>query len=118
MENPEHFDVGFYEALETEIERKGIALGIDWTNAVEVQQILREAFDHAVEDIAAIGHRDNHNLARFELRGLVAVLLKSMVRSKGGYLYDKHGPVWDVLRGALRDELNRRTSDIGSTPSA
>lgn len=115
MENSEHLDTGLFESIETEIERKGIALGIDWSNPAAVQQIVREAFDHTAEDVAAIQHGDNSELARCELRGLIAVMLKSMARSNGEYLHAKHSPIWGTLWHALRGELDRRALDASAS---
>ncbi len=33
--------------IEQEIERKGIVLGIDWDDEVQVRRLAREALDHA-----------------------------------------------------------------------
>ena len=36
-------------AIEREIERKGLILGIDWADAVQVRTLAREAIDHAAD---------------------------------------------------------------------
>lgn len=37
--------------IELEIERKGIVLGVDWSDEVQVRALAREALDHLQKDI-------------------------------------------------------------------
>lgn len=37
------------EGIGAEIERKGLALGIDWSNEVQVLGLAREAIDHLAQ---------------------------------------------------------------------
>jgi hypothetical protein len=60
--------------IELEIERKGIVLGIDWTNDVQVRALAKEALDQSAAEIklSASSPIDRKLMAKVDLFGLAA----------------------------------------------
>lgn len=87
------------EALEREIIRKGIALGIDWGDAQAVRLLAREAFAH--KEAIAVAPGDAAGLARMELFGLISLMLQVMAESAGEGIETHGGPTWKALARAL-----------------
>lgn len=71
-------------AIELEIERRGIALGIDWQDEVQVRALAREALEHSTEDAqrAANSPTDYRLLAKVDLFGLAGLMLKTTEEKK------------------------------------
>lgn len=86
--------------LELEIERKGIALGIDWSDPVAVDALAREALDFK-PGTHAINHDDLRQRARIELFGLANLMLKVMAESAREQMLSHGGTVWKAFGGAL-----------------
>ena len=96
--------------IEHEIERKGVVLGIDWTDEVQVRALAREALGHLQEDLktAAANPEDFRLRAKVDLFGLAGVMLKTMEES-AGYGFESHGgPAWKAFAGALWAEAQLR----------
>lgn len=97
--------------LEREFERKGIVLGIDWHDEVQVTALARESLDHAAEEAAQAASLDCHDRqlrAKVELFGLANVMLKAMEESaiQG---FESHGGVaWKAFARALFREMGYR----------
>lgn len=96
--------------IEQEIERKGIALGIDWNDEVQVRALAREALEHGAQEThsAAIGNHDRQALTRAELFGLAALMLKTMQQSAQDGMVTHGGPAWKAFGRALWQEQELR----------
>ena len=93
------------EEIEREIVRKGIALSIDWDDAVQVRQLAREALsysDQAIRQERRPG--DATALAKFELFGLAQLMLTIMRHSAEEGMLTHGGPAWKALARALWQE--------------
>lgn len=119
MSSIENFDEDARK-IDTELERKGIALGIDWANEVQVRALARDALDHASENLKfATSHQEDHlALARVELFGLAALMLKTMQNSAEVGFLTHGGPAWKAFARALWAELDsRKQADDNSNAS-
>jgi len=97
------------KALEQEIERMGIALGIDWSDEVQVRILAREAISAEHDGtMTAASHGDRPALARAELFGLAALMLKTMEESAHEGFLTHGGPVWKIFGRALWAEYETR----------
>ena len=102
------------EAIEKEIERKGVALGIDWTDEVQVRDLAREALTDAgrAAHLAAQHRDDRETLTRAELFGLAALMLKTMEQSAQDGMHTHGGPIWKTFGRALWQEAqNLKTAE-------
>ena len=99
--------------IEREIERKGIAIGIDWSDEVQVRALAREALEHSQEHIraAAAGAQDPVLLVKVDLFGLAAIMLQTMKESAEHGLLSHGGPVWKTFAKALWAEAELRNGD-------
>jgi len=98
--------------IELEIQRKGIVLGIDWADEVQVRALARDALDHSAEDmkVAASGPIDYQLMAKIDLYGLAAMMLRTMEES-ADVGFESHGGVaWKAFAKALWAEMNSRKS--------
>ena len=86
--------------LEREIERKGIALGIDWNDVATVDALAREALAYR-PGLRPIDYGDPQEIARVELYGLADLMLKVMTESAQEKIHTHGGAVWKALGGAL-----------------
>lgn len=94
------------DEIEKEIERKGIVLGIDWDDEAEVRALAREALLHSGADAQAstANPKDRRVMARTELFGLAALMLKTMEQSAEEGMHTHGGPVWKSFGRALWQE--------------
>lgn len=94
------------DEIEKEIERKGIVLDIDWSDEVEVRALAREALAHSGADAQAAmaNPKDRQAMARTELFGLAALMLKTMEQSAEEGMHTHGGPVWKSFGRALWQE--------------
>jgi len=91
------------QEIEAELVRKGIALGIDWSNDGEVRALAREALNHQAGDtgISTSAPIDYRKMAKIDLFGLAGIMLKTMEES-AGYGFESHGgPAWKAFAKAL-----------------
>jgi len=88
------------DQLEREIERKGVALGIDWSNAIEVRLLARDALACRVTS-ADFSSDDTEQRTRVELFGLAQLMLKVMEESAGHNIHTHGGAVWKSFAQAL-----------------
>lgn len=95
--------------IEAEIVRKGIALGIDWSDEGALRLLAREAlaFKPAAAHLSASAGLDYQQLARIELFGLAGVMLKTMTESAGQGLETHGGPAWKAFARALWAEVGQ-----------
>jgi hypothetical protein len=96
--------------IETEIERKGIVLGIDWNDETAVRALAREAIDHSAADLKrAASHPEDHKLhAKVELFGLAQLMLKTMEETAAVGFQTHGGAVWKAFGRALWEEAQLR----------
>ena len=93
--------------LEHEIERKGVVLGIDWDDAMQVRDLAREALD------CKLGRNncdpdDPLERSRIELFGLAQLMLKVMTESAGDDMLTHGGAAWKAFAHALWAEHDLR----------
>lgn len=98
--------------IELQIERKGVVLGIDWNNDAQVRGLAREALDHSAKavKISASGPVDYRLLAKLDLFGLAAMMLRTMEESAGEGFESHGGVAWKAFAKALWAEANYRKS--------
>ncbi len=99
--------------IELEIERKGVALGIDWTNEDTVRALAREALDFAgaadKNKQLDAAHLDYTRLAKLELFGLAGLMLRTMQESASAAGFESHGgDAWKAFARALWAEKKLR----------
>lgn len=92
--------------IEVEIERMGVALGIEWTDEVQVLELAREALEHAQEDVALYEHdRSNFQLkAKLTLFALANMMMTLMARSADKGIHTHGGLAWKAFSRALMKE--------------
>lgn len=90
------------EEIEREIARKGLVLGIDWDDEVQVHALAREALAYRDADRAAGG--DAKTLAKIQIFGLAQLMLSVMRQSADEGMFTHGGPVWKALGRALWKE--------------
>jgi hypothetical protein len=96
--------------IEAEIVRKGIVLGIDWSDKAAVRTLAREAFEHLADDvkIASATPVDHRLMAKVDLFGLAGIMLKTMTKSAGQGIESHGGPAWKAFAEALWAEAQLR----------
>lgn len=104
-------------SLEAEIQRTGIALGIDWSDEAQVRALAREALEKGAEEIMAAGRsHDRRLLAKAELFGLAELMVKMMLECAREGIPVQGGPVWKAFGRALLEEVRRIEQGAGSSP--
>lgn len=98
------------KAIEIEIERKGIVLGIDWSDDVQVRALAREALDHRAKEVKidAGAAGDHHLMAKIDLFGLAALMLQTMAESANVGFETHGGAAWKAFAKALWREASAR----------
>ena len=93
--------------IEHEIETKGVILGIDWNDAVQVRELARQALDCK---LGANNCEPNNpaDRARIELFGLAQLMLKVMAESAGDDIQTHGGAAWKAFAHALWEEHDLR----------
>jgi hypothetical protein len=89
--------------IELEIQRKGVVLGIDWSNDAQVRALAREAINYSPDSIkfTAGAPVDYQQLAKVDLFGLAAIMLRTMEESAAVGLESHGGEAWKVFARAL-----------------
>lgn len=92
--------------IETQIERLGIALGINWDDELQVKALAREALYHSKEALAQFSqHHDDYQLkAKIELFGLAALMMQIMANSADEGVHTHGGAAWKSFSKALMHE--------------
>ncbi len=97
--------------IEHEIETKGVILGIDWNNAVQVRELARQALDCKLgTDNCEPGDPDDR--ARLELFGLAQLMLTVMRESANEDIDTHGGPAWKAFARALWAEHARHQAAL------
>lgn len=96
--------------IEQEIERKGIALGINWADESQVRLLAKEALDHLQDDVklSATDPLNFQLLAKVELFGLAGLMLKTMAESANYGIASHGGDAWKAFAKALWTEAELR----------
>lgn len=91
------------QALEKQIERMGIALGIDWSDETQVRELAREALSSGLKNTGvAEKHSDYRLMAKTELFSVAALMLRVMEKSAEAEGVMTHGgPAWKAFARAL-----------------
>lgn len=97
--------------IEHEIETKGIILGIDWNDDVQVRQLAREALDCKLGDIDCEPD-EPLDRARLELFGLAQLMLTVMRESANEDIDTHGGPAWKAFARALWAEHDLRQAGL------
>ncbi|THF60220.1 hypothetical protein [Pseudothauera rhizosphaerae] len=93
------------EELEREIVRRGIALGIDWSDQAAVRVLAREALSCGpASSLEALRSPDRQRRARAELFALAELMLRTMAQSAEFGVHTHGGPVWKAFGAALIEE--------------
>jgi hypothetical protein len=93
--------------LEQEIERKGIILGIDWNDALQVRELARQALDCKLAQNDREPN-DQRERSLIELFGLAQLMLTVMKESAEDDILTHGGPAWKALAHALWTEHELR----------
>ena len=97
--------------IEHEIETKGVILGIDWNNAVQVRELARQALDCKL-GAGNCKPEDADDRARIALFGLAQLMLTVMRESANEGLDTHGGPAWKAFARALWAEHDRRQAAL------
>lgn len=92
--------------IETEIERMGVVLGIDWSDENQVRTLAKEALEHAQQDAAEYEkHIDDYQLkAKITLFALADMMMHLMARSADKGIHTHGGLAWKAFSKALMKE--------------
>jgi hypothetical protein len=101
------------EEIEREITRRGLVLGIDWTDEVQVHTLAREALDYRHPEHIIVDRGDTKARAKIEIFGLAQLMLTVMRQSADEGMFTHGGDVWKALARALWQEAGD-----GATPTA
>jgi len=86
--------------IEHEIETKGVILGIDWDDAVQVRELARQALDCKLGAIDC-DPDEPQDRARLELFGLAQLMLTVMKESAEQNFHTHGGKAWKAFARAL-----------------
>jgi len=91
------------QQIETEIERLGVALGINWEDEVAVRRLARESLEHLQSDVKAIQqhHDDYHLRAKVTLFAMANIMLELMAKSADRGIHTHGGVAWKAFSRAL-----------------
>jgi hypothetical protein len=93
--------------IEHEIETKGVILGIDWTDDMQVRELARQAFDCKL-GADNCEPDDPADRARLELFGLAQLMLTVMKESADQNTHTHGGAAWKAFARALWAEHELR----------
>lgn len=94
--------------IELEIERRGVALGIDWHNEEQVRALAREALTYPASEITMLADKPDYTkLAKLELFGLAGLMLRTMQESAETGFESHGGDAWKAFARALWAERQR-----------
>ena len=97
------------QQIELEIERKGVALGLDWDNELQIREIARKALAGPQKEVSVAFHNLSWNdRAMLELFALSQLMLTVMQESANDQIHIHGGPLWKTLARALWAEHDLR----------
>ncbi|HQW19978.1 MAG TPA: hypothetical protein PLI90_04815 [Rhodocyclaceae bacterium] len=90
------------QQIELEIERKGVALGLDWDNELQIREIARKALAGPQKEVSVAFHNLSWNdRAMLELFALSQLMLTVMQESATEDMQTHGGKAWKSLGRAL-----------------
>ena len=97
---------GHYDRTAAEIERaiavRGIQLGLDWTDSVQVRALAHEALNRNPEErLAMLRSQDASVKARGTLFALITLMLDILRQSAQVGAFVPSGRIWEALERAL-----------------
>jgi hypothetical protein len=92
--------------IESEIERMGIVLGIDWANEAQVRRLAKESLEHAQDAVLqyANNHNDYQQKAKATIFALAYMMLDIMAKSSSEGIHTHGGVAWKAFSIALMQE--------------
>jgi hypothetical protein len=105
--------------LELELQRKGIALNIDWDDEQQLRLLARDALDCKPAQVDC-GLEDPEQAVRFELFGIAHLMLQVMEESAEVDMHTHGGPCWKAFARALWAEYGARKvlQELGANGTA
>ena len=99
---------GYYDRTAAEIERaiavRGIQIGLDWADRVQVRALAREALHRNPEErLAMLRSQDSHVKARGTLFALSVLMLDILRQSAQAGVSISGGKIWKALELALHE---------------
>lgn len=96
------------EDLEREIVKRGIALGIDWSDQARLREYAQEALNCTPECNWDMLHSpDRQERMRAELYALSVLMLRTMTESAELGIHTHGGPAWKAFGRALIEASER-----------
>jgi len=118
MSGFEHFSRDALE-LEREILKRGILLGLDWSDRAALRQLAREALDGGAEHTRSLLRDPDPKLrARGELFAFGVLMLRTMQESAETGLHTHGGPAWKAFGRALIEEAGAGADQRSGDSSA
>jgi hypothetical protein len=118
MSGFEHFARDAIE-LEREILKRGILLGLDWSDTATLRQLARESLDGGAEHTRALlRDADPKRRARGELFAFSVLMLRTMQESAETGIHTHGGPAWKAFGSALIEEAARGAGQRSGDSSA
>ena len=105
------------EDIEHSIARLGVVLNIDWQDAAQVRQLVREALAWHGESPIPSREQNAQQHAKLELFGLMQLMLTVMKQSAEEGVQTQGGELWKTLGRALwrEIELDHAETEHGDT---
>lgn len=109
QEDANGFCIQQAKTFETEIERLGIALGVDWSNTVQVQELAHEAMNHVKEQLEEYEHHttDYQLKAKLTLFAIAEMMMQLMANSACEGIHTHGGHAWKAFSKALLREKEK-----------
>lgn len=103
---------GHYERTAREVEqemvKRGIALGLDWSDAATMRALAREALEcSSASRLELLRHADYAQRGKGELFALSELMLSTMRQSALIGVHTSGGQVWKAFGRALYEEAAR-----------
>ncbi|MBN8442922.1 MAG: hypothetical protein J0M28_14655 [Thauera sp.] len=110
---------GHYDRTAREVEhemiKRGIALGLDWSDAAHLRALAREALSCTPEcRIGLLRHPDYAQRGKGELFALSELMLNTMRQSAQIGVHTSGGAVWKAFGRALYEESQQRGDSAGA----
>ena len=114
VENAADFCDKQAKGIEAEIERMGVALGIDWNDEHQVRALAKESLEHAQEAVTEYEHEhsDYRLKAKVTLFGLAAMMMDIMAKSADQGIHTHGGLAWKSFSKALMRESGIPTRGV------
>ena len=119
IDNVEAFCDVHAREIESEIERMGVVLEIDWSNESQVRDLARESLDHVQQVLADYEHdpSDYRQKAKITLFALANLMLDLMAKSADKGIHTHGGAAWKAFSRALMKERGIPIIDSNNSPT-